>query len=121
VLAGDLNLTCEEGAGTLLTVEMRADGVRRVELEAILLPLVHTETSPGRVIGAMSPMTSPHWLGHDRLGEKRILAHELIWPNGRPRSEAAPGGEAPSFAPATIATKGERPALRVLDGGRKED
>jgi hypothetical protein len=121
VLAGDLKLTCEEGAGTLLTVETGADSVRRVELEAILLPLTHADAAAGRVIGAMSPITSPHWLGHDHLTAKRLVRHELIWPNGRPRSEAAPGGGEASFVPATVATKGERPALRVLDGGRKED
>jgi hypothetical protein len=66
-------------------------------------------------------MTSPHWLGHDHLVEKRILRHELIWPNGRQRSEGAAGGAGPMFAPATVATKGDRRAFRVLDGGRKED
>jgi hypothetical protein len=92
-----------------------------VELEAILLPLMHADNTAGRVIGAMSPMTSPHWLGHDRLVDKRLLRHELIWPNGRPLSDAAPGGGEPFFAPATVATKGDRRAFRVLDGGRKED
>jgi hypothetical protein len=102
-------------------VETCADSVRRVELEAILLPLMHADTTAGRVIGAMSPTTSPHWLGHDHLVEKRLLRHELIWPNGRPQSEAAPGGGGPMFAPATVATKGDRRAFRVLEGGRKED
>ncbi len=121
VLAGDLKLTCEEGAATLLTVATSADSVRRVELEAILLPLMHADTTAGRVIGAMSPMTTPHWLGHDHLADKRLLRHELIWPNGRPLSKVAPGSEGALFAPATTATKGDRPAFRVLDGGRKED
>jgi len=121
VLAGDLKLTCEEGAATLLTVETGADSVRRVELEAILLPLMHADSMAGRVIGAMSPASSPHWLGHDHLTGKRLLRHELIWPNGRPLSDSARGGEQPLFAPATVATKGDRRAFRVLEGGRKED
>jgi hypothetical protein len=121
VLAGDLRLTCDQGAATLLTMEASADSVRRVELEALLLPLMHANTLAGRVIGAMSPMTSPHWLGHDHLFEKHLLRHELIWPNGRPLSDVAPGAEEPLFAPATAATKGDRRAFRVLDGGRKED
>jgi hypothetical protein len=121
VLAAHLKHTCERGAGVLLTMEAGADNVRRAEMEALLLPLMHADNTAGRVIGAISPTTSPHWLGHDRLVEKRLLRHELIWPNGRPLSDAVPGGEEPSFAPATVATKGDRRAFRVLDGGRKED
>jgi hypothetical protein len=120
-LAGDLRLTCDQGAATLLTMEAGADSVRRIELEAILLPLTHANALAGRVIGAMSAVTSPHWLGHDHLLDKRLLRHELIWPNGRPLSEVAPGGGEPLFAPATAATKSDRRAFRVLDGGRKED
>src|SRR5262245_26378165 len=70
-LAKHLAMTCERGAATRLVVEASADSTRRVQLEAILLPLMHTESPVGRVIGAMSAITSPHWLGHDHLRERR--------------------------------------------------
>jgi hypothetical protein len=119
VLARSLRVTCEQGAATLATIEAGVDNVRRVQLEAVLLPLLHTDKA-GRVIGAMSPMSSPHWLGHDHLTSKRLVRHELIWPDGRPIAGIAPVGVQSPFLP-TGSAKGDRRAFRVLDGGRKED
>ena len=124
VLARDLKLTCEQGAATLLTLEASADSARRVQLEAILLPLMHTNNMAGRVIGAMSAIASPHWLGHDHLLEKRLVRHELIWPDGRPHPDIESAGQQAPFLPASPpagAATGDRRGFRVLDGGRKED
>jgi hypothetical protein len=117
-LANDLALTCERGAVIHLVLEASADGERRVQLEATFLPLMHADGAIGRVIGAMSAMASPHWLGHDPLRARRLLHHELIWPDGRPA--VAPAAMPPqSTAPG--AAGGVRRSFRVLDGGRKED
>jgi hypothetical protein len=93
-----------------------------LEFEAILLPLVHTGNSINRIIGAMS-LTSPMPIG---LGEqplrRRLCRHEVIWPDGRPRAVLERGSTAPFQAPQPAsplpAQKGERPQLRVLEGGR---
>jgi hypothetical protein len=124
VLARDLTLICEQGAAIHLVMEASADSVRRVQLETVLLPLMHAENAIGRVIGAMSPISPPHWLGHDHLHEKRLLSRAPIWPDGRPNSAiAAPPQPASSFPPAPPggSTRGDRRSFRVLDGGRKED
>ena len=124
VLARDLAFTCEQGAVTLLTMEASADRTRRVQLEVILLPLMHANNMIGRVIGAMSTMASPHWLGHEHLLDKRLIQHELIWPDGRPHSFAeSTGGQAPFLpaGPQARVVKDDRRSFRVLDGGRKED
>jgi hypothetical protein len=118
-LARDLALTCEQGAATHLLVEASAENSRRVQLEAILLPLMHVNNAVGRVIGAMSAISSPHWLGHDSLRDKRLVSHDLIWPDGCPDSAIASALQpAPPLAPAP---RGDRRSFRVLDGGRKED
>src|SRR5262245_34695347 len=122
-LAQDLMATCEKGAATYFIMEASADNTRRVQLETILLPLMHADSAIGRVIGAISAITSPHWLGHDHLRDKRLVAHDLIWPDGRPNSAigaTAQPGAAPSSDPVGIA-RGDRRNFRVLDGGRKED
>jgi hypothetical protein len=122
-LQRDLTLVCEQGAGIHLVMEGSADSTRRVELEAILLPLMHGENAIGRVIGAMSPVASPHWLGHDHLRSKRIVSRDVVWPDGRPNSAIAASAEAappPSGPPAGLA-RGDRRSFRVLTGGRKED
>jgi hypothetical protein len=122
LLARDLTLTCEQGAGTLFVMEGGAGNARRVQLETLLLPLMHAGNAIERVIGATSAIASPHWLGHDKLVDKRLVSHEPVWPDGRPRSPAAAGphaAPAPPPSPATL--KGDRRGFRVLDGGRKED
>jgi hypothetical protein len=121
-LAGDLALTCERGAVIHLILEASADGERRVQLEATFLPLMHAEGAIGRVIGAMSATASPHWLGHDPVRARRLVHHELIWPDGRPNTALAqmpPQSQPQSSASATA--DGLRRSFRVLDGGRKED
>ena len=116
-LANDLALTCERGAAIHLVLEAGADGERRVQLEATFLPLIHAEGAIGRVIGAMSAMASPHWLGHDPLRARRLISHELIWPDGRPNR----GALLDAAAAAGRHRRRLRRSFRVLDGGRKED
>jgi len=120
-IADNLTSTCEQGAVTLLTVEAGADTARRIQLEVVMLPLMHANDSMDRVIGAMSVLTSPHWLGYERLTTRRLIDHDVIWPDGRPRSIIErTGGEAP-FRPAPPAVrmvKSEHRLFRVFDGGR---
>ena len=104
-------------------MEAGADSTRRVQLEAILLPLVHDGNAIDRVIGAMSAMSSPHWLGHERLRERRLVRHEMIWPDGRPHAVIERAGRQAPFRPPAQAriVRDERRSFRVLDGGRKDD
>jgi hypothetical protein len=121
-VAGNLASTCEQGAATLLTIEAGAEPARRVQLEVIMLPLLHSSNAIDRVIGAMSPLSSPHWLGYEHLTAKRLLRHDLIWPDGRPRAVLDRiGTQAISRpgAPAMRTVGSERRRLfRVLDGGK---
>lgn len=121
-VADRLASTCGQGAATLLTIEAGADAARRVQLEVIMLPLMHANNTMDRVIGAMSLLTSPHWLGYEHLTAKRLIDHDLIWPDGRPRSiMERTGREAPfRAAPMTSSrmVRSERRLFRVFDGGR---
>jgi hypothetical protein len=123
-LTRSLTATCEQGAVTLLSVEASTDTVRRVQLEVILLPLMHADNTMGRVIGAMSVTTPPHWLGYERLTEKHLVRHELIWPDGRPHAVIERTSRQAPFLPArpqTRIVKDERRNFRVVDGGRNKD
>lgn len=119
ILADHLAATCEQGAVTLLTLEA-GDGARRVQIEAILLPLVHPEGTIGRLLGAMSPTTAPHWLGHEKLTQKSLINHELVWPDGRPHALISRPGRSAPFAPrSNERTRTDRwRNFRVLEGGR---
>lgn len=123
-IAGNLISTCEQGAATLLTIEAGSDTVRRVQLEVIMLPLMHANNTMERVIGAMSVLTSPHWLGYEHLTVKRLIDHDLVWPDGRPRSIIDRTGREAPFRPAPPAVrmvKSDRRLFRVFDGGRNKD
>jgi hypothetical protein len=122
VLEDVLAAICSQGSVAVLRLEASAGGQHRVEMEAILLPLLHNGDSIGRIIGAMSATSAPHWLSSERLSSRRLLRHELIWPDGRPHSlverAAMPSPFQPGAADARRSSKGERPQFRVLEGGR---
>ena len=100
-IAASLTSTCEQGAVTLLTIEAGADTARRVQLEVIMLPLMHANNTMDRVIGAMSVLTSPHWLGYEHLTTKRLIDHDAdLARRAAPRHHRAhgPGGTIPACA-----------------------
>jgi hypothetical protein len=112
---------CEQGAVVTLTLDSGPDARHRVELETILLPLLHAGTSVGRIIGATSPVSTPHWLHGDVALNHRLLRHETVWPDGRPHSVIERSGkQAPFLAePANTRTANAmRRQFRVLEGGR---
>jgi hypothetical protein len=123
VLERLLASVCDQGAVVTLTADSGIDARHRVELETILLPLLHAGTTVGRIIGATSAASTPHWLHGDVALTHRLVRHELIWPDGRPHSVIERSGkQAPFLAePANTRTANAlRRQFRVLDGGRSD-
>jgi hypothetical protein len=121
VLARDLGTVCEQGAVAVISLEGSNDSRHRLELEAVLLPLVHAGHKIGRIIGAMSATSTPHWLDNDPLRSRRLLRHELIWPDGRPHAVVERWGRQAPFLPARAQmriVKTGRRQFRVFEGGR---
>ena len=121
LLARDLATVCEQGAVAVLRLEGSSDSRHRVELEAVLLPLVHAGQKIGRIIGAMSATSTPHWLDNEPVRSRRLLRHELIWPDGRPHAVVERLGRQAPFLPARAQmriVKTGRRQFRVFDGGR---
>jgi hypothetical protein len=121
VLARDLAAVCERGAVAVIGLEGSSDRRHRVELEAVLLPLVHAGQSISRIIGAMSTVSSPHWLHNEPLVSRRVLRHELIWPDGRPHALVDRVARQVPFLPARTQmriVKTGRRQFRVFEGGR---
>ena len=115
----NLAAICRQGAAGVLELEGSSDSRHRVELEAILLPLTHTDNQITRIIGAMSMGPAPYWLESEPLRSRRLLRHELIWPDGRPHSVVERLGErSPFLARAQLrSVKIARTNLRVFQGG----
>jgi hypothetical protein len=119
VLAG----VCAQGGAGVLTVEAGAEPRRRLELEVLLLPLLHSDDTVCRIIGAMSTTAQPHWLETQRLTCRRLIQHELIWPDGRPHDVIARGGHPAPFQPAQSdgrVVRSEHRQFRVFEGGRSD-
>jgi hypothetical protein len=111
----------EQGAGATLLIEGSSDVRHRVELEALLLPLLHGGAKINRIIGVMSTTSAPNWLSHEPLRSRVLKRHQLIWPDGRPSAVVERSGGRAPFQPARAAMRvvdSDRRRFRVIDGGR---
>lgn len=112
--------------GAVETVHMEAAPVARpsTPFEMILLPLRHTGDAIDRVLGALSPLDPPQWLGELPLTCKRIISQELIWPAGIDDAKSEPQrDDVPVLLPAEHAriVRSERRQFRVFQGGLGRD
>ena len=57
---------------------------RQVIFELILLPLIHAGESINRVLGAITAIEAPFWLGAEPLLRQEIIELNLHWPDGAP-------------------------------------
>ena len=83
---------------------------RQASFEFVLLPLIHTGDVINRVLGAITAIEPPFWLGAEPLLRQEIVELNLHWPDGHP-SLPSPAGEVISI--------GSR-RFRVLEGGLGE-
>jgi hypothetical protein len=112
----------DKGATALLTVDGIVDSRHRVELLVNLLPLVHSGRIT-RIIGAMSATSTPHWLGHEPLRERRLKHHQTLWPDKRPHATVGRAGRQTPLRPGLSGpgvriVEFDQRRFRVLDGGR---
>ena len=117
-----MSAVCGEGAVAHLAIEAGIDARHRIELEVLLLPLLHVGDTIGRVIGAMSPTSQPHWLDKGRLSSRRLLRHELVRPERLAEDGMPTNGDRgrPRLLPALGDLRivhSERRQFRVLEGG----
>lgn len=122
ILARHFASTIAKGGVLVLDIAASAtlDGRDPVHFEAILLPLVHTSSTVSRLLGGMSAIDPPAWLGMQRLAYRRLASCEAIWPDGRPHAVAETfRNQAPLIASLAGArlVKQDRRSFRVLDGG----
>ncbi len=105
----------------------------KVNFETILMPLRHNGSTHARILGAMTALDEPYWLGVQPVIEQRITGLRLIWPDDVPVEETVRevatnvGGDigfATSGSPMAMQTtvygrSARRYAhLAVIDGGR---
>lgn len=81
---------------------------RQASFELVLLPLIHTGEVINRVLGAVTAIEPPFWLGAEPLLRQEIIELHLHWPDGHP-----------AFLAGEMVSVGGR-NFRVLEGGRRE-
>lgn len=115
-----LSMVSDQGGAAVITMEARAISGQRAEYEVLILPLIHTEGTIDRFLGSMSALEPPAWLGSERLVFKRLIGHEIIWPDGRPHALVAKTFRQAPFLPhvrnARIVRQ-DRRQFRVYEGG----
>jgi hypothetical protein len=122
----------EDHAVALVTFQGTTAINTKVSFETILLPLRHNGSSHMRLLGGMTALEEPYWLGVQPVLEQRITGLRLIWPDEMPVEESLPdvaanvSGEPPfsigaSAIPATVYGRSARryAHLAVIDGGRQ--
>lgn len=102
-------------AGLLVSLSGATAEGRTVDLEAVVLPLVHRGRIGARMIGCLSAAEQPYWMGRDQIVRLTLGGARLLWPSWQPAAASVPA-IAPTSAPATVIL-GARPALRVIQGG----
>ncbi|MDJ0513673.1 MAG: PAS domain-containing protein [Methyloceanibacter sp.] len=81
---------------------------REAAFEFVLLPLIHTGTSINRILGALTPIDRPFWIGADPLAALELRDIGLHWPDGAAHVVANGNAEAALEA---------RRNFRVVQGG----
>jgi len=124
----------EDHAVALVTFQGTTALHTKVSFETILMPLRHNGSTHTRLLGAMTALDEPYWLGVQPIMEQRITGLRLIWPDDialedKVREVATNVGSdvtyadhtAPSAMPATVFGRTARryAHLAVIDGGRQ--
>ena len=81
---------------------------RQADFELILLPLIHAGESINRILGRITAIDPPFWLGSEPLARHEVVELNLHWPDGVPAFMTQRGAEVISLS---------RRRLRLLTGG----
>ncbi len=124
----------EDHAVALVTFQGTTAINTKASFETILMPLRHNGSTHTRMLGAMTALEEPYWLGVQPIMDQRITGLRLIWPDDTSlddvNHEAAAnvaaeagfaGSTVPSGIPAMVYGRSARryAHLAVIDGGRQ--
>ena len=96
-LASLLRHVVSDAAAGRVLFDAFSDANRRAHFELLVMPLIHTGPAINRLLGAITAIDPPFWLGSAPLVRLEMAEINLIWPDGEP----APASAAPSRARST--------------------
>jgi hypothetical protein len=124
----------EDHAVALVTFQGTTALHTKVSFETILMPLRHNGSTHTRLLGAMTALDEPYWLGVQPVIEQRITGLRLLWPDDMSIEDSVRevatnvvndvsfgGAAAPLAIPAVVYGRTARryAHLAVIDGGRQ--
>ena len=111
---------CKEGGVGLFVLEGATESGKILVFEMLIVPLIHTNETVDRLLGSLTPVNPPAWLGHEPVTIRRLVSHEIIWPEGRPQAVTNAMRRQEPFMPhvrnARI-VRVDRRQFRVYEGG----
>lgn len=115
-IEGLLTALTSENIGAVAGVTGRTEDGAEVELELLLLPLVHAGQARIRALGVLAPLVRPYWLGEQPVVELELRTLRHV---GGPQSEF----DAPRFGQTHFGQAQEGRRMRhgflVYSGGRE--
>lgn len=119
ILERQIALSASDGAVCVFRIEAGDGKGFSVDFELLILPLKHTRNTIDRFLGALTPINRPDRLGTVVLTQRKLVSHEIVWPNGIPLP-----AETSQYAPALMPTirearivRSDRRQFRVYEGG----
>ncbi|MCP4934632.1 MAG: PAS domain-containing protein [bacterium] len=109
----------EDGSAGLLEFTATNSDGEDCRFEILLLPLIHSGERVNRIMGSLSSIDDPYWLGSKRLKSQKLDNLDLIWPDIKlefSRDETDDLTIAPSGIDRIVSSKGR--LFRVIDGGK---
>lgn len=112
------------GSVAVIATEASCSRGRKAIFEFVVMPLVHTQGSIDRLLGAGSCINPPDWLGQEPLVRQRLIDVRILTPE-RPLSAQLPEFSPPEEEPAPFLShvrtarivRQDRRQFRVYDGG----
>ena len=108
-----------DGSAGLLEYTASNEEGESCRFEILLLPLIHSGDRVNRIMGCLSPLDDPYWLGTKRLKIQKLDDLELIWPDTNPKYTCDKSEKltiVPTGNGRIVSAKGR--LFRVLDGGK---
>lgn len=111
--------------GLMLALAATSAQGRKVDLEAVILPLAHRGRVGARLIGALSVAEAPWWIGRDGVASLDVTELRLLWPSWQQGEQPAPDQPIAAVrarvavlaASAPERPAAARPLLRLIRGG----
>jgi len=123
----------EDHAVALVTFRGTTAVGTQASFETIMMPLRHNGTTSARILGGLTAIDEPYWLGTQPIMEQRITGLRLIWPDDASATQQArdisavvdddvawgENTESPPLPAQVQGNSARRYAhLAVIDGGR---